>query len=157
MFDMEFKLSGAELVLSRMKAAGHEISYKGGRSALRKSANLIADKARENAQLLDDPETAEQIVKNVAVRWSTKRFKQTGDLAFRVGILGGAGSRQKGKPGPGGETRYWRMLEFGTRKMAAQPFMRPALEQNQQEAADVFIKEAYKAIGRAMKRAAKGK
>jgi hypothetical protein len=41
--------------------------------------------------------------------------------------------------------------------MAAQPFMRPALEQNQQEAADVFIKEAYKAIGRAMKRASKGK
>lgn len=157
MLDVKFKLEGAEALHKRMQAVGHEISYKGGRYALRKAANLIAERVKENALRLDDPATGEKIAANVAVRWSSKQFKQTGDLAFRVGILGGAGSKQKGKPGPGGETRYWRLLEFGTRKMPAQPFMRPALESNQQEAIQEFMKQADKAIDRAVKKAAKGK
>ncbi len=160
MIDMEFKIKGAEAVRAKMESVTHEIAYKGGRFALRKAANLIADRARENALRFDDPDTASNISKNIAVRWSSKRFKSTGDLAFRVGVLGGGGgnlSKKKTSKAPGGDTRYWRLLEFGTQKMPAQPFMRPALERNQTEAAQEFIKYAEKAIERAAKRAGKGK
>lgn len=164
MLETQFKIEGLEAIQARMQNVGHEIRYKGGRYALRKSANLIADKVKENALRIDDPNTAKQIAKNVAVRWSSKRFKQTGDLGFRVGILGGAAPAKAagefsgiGKGNPGGDTFYWRFLEFGTRKIGAQPFMRPALENNQQEVVQEFIKYADKAIDRAVKKAAKGK
>lgn len=159
MFDLQWKLEGGEVLNLRMKEVGHEVSYKGGRFALRKAANLVAGAVKEGALRLDDPKTSEQIAKNVAVRWGSKRFKRTGDLMFRVGILGGAGGNLSKetvtKKSPGGDTRYWRLLEFGTRKMEAKPFMRPAIKQNTNEATQEFIKHAKKAIHRAVKR--KGK
>jgi len=158
MFDITYTLEGVEPLTKAMAEVGHEISYKGGRAALRKAANLIADAVKRSAQRLNDPDTAEQIFENVAVRWSTKKFKRSGDLMFRVGILGGARfSAGKGGANPGGDTWYWRLLEFGTRKMGAHPFMRPALEQNAHAAAAEFIQQAKKAIARAVKKAAKGK
>ena len=184
MFDVEHKIEGVEALSAKLKSVGHEIQYKGGRFALRKSANLVAADARMNALRLDDPETANKIAKNVAVRWGSRRFKRTGDLMFRVGILGGAkpstsraaeysrrrrrkaGVRSladlgelvgKGKGNPGGDTWYWRLLEFGTRKMPAQRFMRPALKENSVSAIREFVKHASKAIDRAVNRAAKGK
>ena len=44
---------------------------------------------------------------------------------MRVGVRGGA------KPVKGNtDTGHWRLLEFGTEKMAAQPFMRQAQSEN---------------------------
>jgi len=37
-----------------------------------------------------------------------------------------------------GQLFYWRFLEFGTSKMAARPFMRPAFEAQKTTAIDVF-------------------
>ncbi len=162
----EFELVGMESLLAKFDSIKQDVKYKGGRAALRKAANLIADKAKQNAQKVDDPETASNISKNVAVRWGGKRFRATGDLNFRVGILGGArqnsrygtrSTKERANSNPGGETFHWRFLEFGTEKMAAQPFLRPALANNTSEAISVFAKEYEKAIDRAIKRAAKGK
>ena len=157
MFDVQHSIKGIEAITKSMEAVGHEISYKGGRSALRKAANLISNAVKANARRLDDPETSEQIEENVAVRWSSKKFKRTGDLMFRVGILGGARPSGNSKGAPGGDTWYWRMLEFGTRKMSASPFMRPALERNTHAATVEFVQQAKKAIDRAVKKAAKEK
>jgi HK97 gp10 family phage protein len=33
---------------------------------------------------------------------------------------------------------YWRFVEFGTRKMAARPFLRPALESRRREAVEAI-------------------
>lgn len=44
---------------------------------------------------------------------------------------------------------YWRHLEFGTAKMAARPFMRPAFEQNKERAKDAIIDRIRKRIERA--------
>ena len=33
---------------------------------------------------------------------------------------------------------YWRFVEFGTRKMAARPFLRPALESRRRQAVDAI-------------------
>jgi HK97 gp10 family phage protein len=182
MFDIESEIEGVEALNAKLNAVSREIQYKGGRLGLRKAAKLVAADVKSNALRLDDPKTAEQIAKNVAVRWSSRRYKRTGDLMFRVGILGGAapvGGREakrsrrrrraagveslaelgelvgKGKDNPGGDTWYWRLLEFGTRKMDAQPFMRKALKNNINAATNEFVRHAKKAVDRAVKKAVK--
>jgi HK97 gp10 family phage protein len=153
-----FSLTGIDPLVGKLEAISYDMKRKGGRTALRKAAQLVADKLKENANRLDDPESKERIADNVALRWSGRTFKATGDLMFRVGILGGAGSKAKAGAYdglPGGDTRHWRLLEFGTANMAAQPFMRKALADNISEATGTFITEYEKAIDRAIKRAAK--
>ena len=154
--DVSFTLTGAEALSARLESLTYETKRKGGRSALRKAAQVIRDRAKEGAARLDDEATGRRIADNVAERWDNRRFKSTGDLAFRVGILKGAkikpGNPDEGESGP---TPHWRLLEFGTEKMQAQPFMRPAMDQTMGEVAAVFIREYNKAIDRALKRAAK--
>lgn len=155
---VDFKLIGMNEVLGRLDSISHDAKYKGGRFALRKAANLVRDKARANAAQLDDPSSDENIAKNIVVRWSGRTFKSTGDLKFRVGVMGGAGGRAKGAAYdslPGKDTRHWRMLEFGTSKMRARPFMRRALSENTSQAIDEFARHFEPAINRAIKRAKK--
>ncbi|ARS51503.1 HK97-gp10 family putative phage morphogenesis protein [Kushneria konosiri] len=153
---ISFEIEGVNSLNAKLEGVTRDIKYKGGRFALRKAAQLVAEQARENASRLDDPETGRKIADNVAVRWSGKTFKQTGDLHFRVGVLGG-GKLRKGNPdtGVGGETPHWRLLELGTEKMPAVPFLRPALAENLQPATNEFVEQYSKAIDRALKRARK--
>lgn len=156
--DVQFSILGLDSLLGKFESISYDLKRKGGRSALRKAAQLIANKAKENASSLDDPQTGRTIAGNIALRWNGKTFKQSGDLAFRVGVLHGA-RLPKGEAntdqGANGPTPHWRLLEFGTQKMRAQPFMRRALADNISEATNTFITEYEKAIDRAIKRAAK--
>lgn len=180
---IEFKLTGIEQLVATLNDVTYETRRKGGRAALRKAAMVVRDAAAANAKRIDDPATAEDISKNIAVRWNGRQFRRTGDPAFRVGVLGGARAtltdaaraksarrRQRlgqkslgelgeiagaGKGNPGGDTYYWRFIEFGTERSRAQPFMRPALENNIDAATNTFIAEYQKALDRAIKRAQK--
>lgn len=152
----EFEIKGLDALLAKLDSVKQDVKYRGGRFALRKAANLVAAKAKEGAARLDDPGTGRKIADNVAVRWNSRRFKNTGDLAFRVGVLHGAKLPKDNRDeGPKGPTPHWRLDEFGTEKMAAQPFMRPALENNIQAATSEFVTEYGKSIDRAIKKAAK--
>jgi HK97 gp10 family phage protein len=153
---LEFSLIGLDSLLGKLDAVAQDVKYKGGRSALRKAAQVVRDAARANALAIDDPETAANISKNIVERWASKRFKQTGDLAFRVGVMGGAGGNKSGAEQsglPGGDTRHWRYVEFGTEDTPANPFFRRALEENIDTATNAFLNAYEKAIDRAIKRA----
>jgi HK97 gp10 family phage protein len=157
---VEFSITGLDSLLGKLEAITYDVKRKGGRAALRKAAQVVRAAAAENAKRIDDPETAAAIHANVALRWSGRLFKRTGDLGFRVGVLGGARipkSKKKGAEpgGPGGDTRYWAFVEFGTSDTAARPFMRTALANNIDLATKTFVTEYEKAIDRAIKRAAK--
>ncbi|PWD85804.1 HK97-gp10 family putative phage morphogenesis protein [Ignatzschineria cameli] len=136
------RITGIKELKEKLKSVSDDMINKGGRSALRSAANVIRKEAKERAERLDDPNTPERIADNVVVRWDRKTFRKTGNPAFKVGILGGAKKDSK-KKGRGGDTFYWRFLEFGTAKMPAKPFMRPAIDTKQKEAIDKFV-EAYK-------------
>lgn len=166
-------MTGLDELVKKLEGLKYDVAKKGGRFALRKAAQVIRDAARANALALDDPESSAVIAKNIFERWSNIYNKRTGDLKFRVGITGGVFGKLKGDEtgvygskftkstrkkgalsgGPGGDTRHWGYLEFGTEKMASRPFLRPAIEANAQKATDVFIREYSKAIDRALKRA----
>jgi HK97 gp10 family phage protein len=154
---VEFNIEGLDSLLAKLATVTQDVRRKGGRSALRKAAKLIADKAKEGAARIDDPETGRSIAANIAIRWDGRRFKRTGDLGFRVGVQHGAVIKTKGNPDPGvnGPTPHFRLIEFGTANMAAQPFLRPALANNISQATSVFVAAYEKAIDAAIKRAAK--
>jgi HK97 gp10 family phage protein len=156
--DVSFKITGLDSLLGKLENLKYETKKKGGRFALRKAAQLVRDAAKQNAQGLDDPETGRAISDNIADRWNSRLNKQTGDLGFRVGVLQGARLPKPGaqvSEGQGAPTPHWRLLEFGTEKMVARPFMRPALANNIGAATDTFVREYEKAIDRAIKRAKK--
>lgn len=151
-------MNGVEELSKKLEGLKYDMIKRGGRFALRKAAQVIRDQAKQNARGIDDPETSASIYKNITERWNGKLASRTGDLAFRVGVLGGARISKKAPKGsepggPGGDTRYWAYVEFGTERAAAHPFMVPAMEQSAQAAADKFIVEYGKALDRALKKA----
>lgn len=166
-------LNGIDELNDKLAGLKYDVQKKGGRFALRKAAQVIRDQARANAVGLNDPETPAAIAKNITEKWSNVYNKRTGDLMFRVGIMGGVFGKLQGettgvygskftkatrKRGainqdlPGGDTRHWGYLEFGTEHMAARPFMRPAMDQSAQAATDKFISTMGPAIDRVLKK-----
>lgn len=160
---VEVQITGLEELRTTLQGVSYDTQRKGGRYALRKAAQVVRDKARQNASAVDDSATPEDISKNIVERWNGRLFKRTGDLGFRIGVLGGAkghaaasGEVQgKGKANPGGDTFYWRFLEFGTEHSAAKPFIRPAIDSTQNEVVSTFVTEFDKHVERAIKRHAK--
>lgn len=157
---IKFDLIGVEAIEAKLKKVAHDVRYKGGRFALRKAAQVVRDDAKARAKRLDDPKTPADISANIVERWSGRQFKRTGDLMFRVGVMGGAGGNKPTEEFaglPGKDTRHWRHIEFGTERAAAKPFMRPALKENIGKATDTFMTEYSKALDRAIRRAERKK
>jgi HK97 gp10 family phage protein len=153
---INFSLTGGDQVAMKLRAVTEDVQLRGGRFALRKAAQFLAEKVRQNSARVDDPSTPSSIPANVDVRWNRKQYEASRRLGFRVGILGGAGGNQPSSElqgNPGGDTRHWRHLEFGTSKMPAQPFFRRALADNSAAVSAVFVNEYGKALSRAIKRA----
>ena len=71
---------------------------------------------------------------------------------MRAGVMGGVPARARReelrKGLPGGDTFYWRFVEFGTKYVAARPFMRPAFDQNTQTATDATAVELSAGLDR---------
>lgn len=155
---IQYSITGADELNAKIKSVTNDLRFKGGRFALRKAANKLREKVEENAKKIDDPETAEEIAKNIAIRWSPKFFKATGDMKFRVGVLGGAGGNLKSNQLdhlPGKDTRHWRHLEFGSEHNRAQPFMRKSLPESINQITNEFVNHYGRSIDRALRRAKK--
>ncbi|MFT7337629.1 MAG: HK97 gp10 family phage protein [Marinobacter maritimus] len=155
---VSFSVDGLEEVLGKFDALEYDIKRQGGRFALRRAAQVLRDQARANASRVDDPATPEDIAANIVERWSGRTFKRSGNMMFRVGVMGGAGGRKSGSEQSslaGGDTRHWRHLEFGTEDTPAQPIFRPVPGQAGQKAMDEFTSQYEKKIDRVLKAAKK--
>jgi len=137
---VEFKLTGMDRAIERMRKLPADLRKKPGRSALGKAARVITKAAKANALRVDDRETGRQIAQNVVQRFRSRYFRATGDLMVSVGVVTERGRIPKGNPDTGakGNTPHWHLLELGTEEMAAQPFLRPAMEQNMTAAIATF-------------------
>lgn len=146
--DIEFKIEGLEPALAAMRAVGPDLRKKGLRAAGTRAMRIVRDAARARAKGLDDPVTASIIWKKIVTRFNGRQSKREGGVVVQVGVAGGAKPKKGDK-----DTGHWRLLEFGTEKMAAQPFMRPAFEPNIGAVTDMFVKEIGPQIDKAAERA----
>lgn len=106
-----------------------------------RGAAALRSQARRNAKAVDDPSTPEAIYKNITSRrWRVKKGKKY--LGASIGVMAGDGK--------GGDTYYWRFLEFGTKKMAAKPFLEPALKQSKEKVLTSIKEGAEKAVADAI-------
>lgn len=175
---VSFKIEGLDDLQGKLRLLNVETGTKGGWFALGKAADVVVLSAKEGALKIDDPKTAENIAKNIVKKRASRGSLGDGVLMWRVGVLGGARSKGreakrararrasagiasleqlgeiagKGKDNPGGDTWYWRFIEFGTEKTRAKPFMRPALESNIDKATRTFVDHYNSAVDRAIKR-----
>lgn len=129
-----FQIQGLEDVQAKLQALGNQKEIKKFvRKASRQAMNIVRDAARNNAKSIDDLVSSEKIHKNITV--SPGKTKDKNSIKMRVGIKGGASYNQYSVSNAGlsgGDTRHWRFIEFGTSKIPAVPFMRPALANNVQ-------------------------
>lgn len=134
----EFKIEGLDQLEAKLKNLKNPKRIKNiARKAARQAMNIVRDSARNNAKLIDDPQTVEKIWKNISVQ--SGKARSTNEVAMRVGIRGGASFSNKNPPQlSGGDTRHWRWIEFGSSHNPAVPFMRPALATNIQPVTNKF-------------------
>lgn len=129
----EFKIEGLDAALRKMRSLAPALKKKALRSAGTKAMRPVRDAARAGAKRLDDPTSASNIAKNIVTRYDGKASKREGGSVTKVGVVGGA------RPAKGrADTGHWRLLEFGTSKMRAQPFMRGALSNNVEKVTQIF-------------------
>ncbi|WP_277977387.1 HK97-gp10 family putative phage morphogenesis protein [Pantoea endophytica] len=150
---VEFSLIGMDDLIAKLDTVSNDLRMKGGRFALRKAGNVIVDKAKANARRIDDPHTGRSIADNIAMRWNGRLFRQTGNIAFRIGVLHGAVIKNHPDKAVNAPTPHWRLIEFGTEKMRAQPMLRPAAETSIDMVVSVFGDQYMKALDRAIARA----
>lgn len=141
----EFKIEGLDKVLAKMREVTAQVTNKAVRGSASKAMRVVRDAARANARRIDDPDSAADIAKNIAV--STKVYPRLGEVRSRVGVRGGARPDSSRNPDPK-NTGHWRFIEFGTSDKPARPFMRPALENNIDKVVTVFVTDLNTNIDR---------
>ena len=140
---MHFNIQGLNGVVGKMRTLGPRLRKKGLRKAARAAMNIVRDAAKANAKAIDDPQTREKVFRNIITQEATKQSRREGGVVMRVGVRGGAGSNQHSidaSGNPGGDTWYWRLLEFGTSTMAARAPMRKAMAAQAMGAYDAFAR-----------------
>lgn len=143
MFDMKWDLRGFDEVTKRMRALPVALRQKAGRSALGSAARVVTNAAKDNAMRVDDEDTGRTIAANIVQRFRSRYFKATGDLMISIGVATEKGRIPPGNPdtGPKGNTPHWHLIELGTEKVSAQPFLRPALTDNMDKVQEVFAQK----------------
>ena len=143
---VEVNIEGLDQVQEKLKRLGNpRLMKNAARRSARKAMAIVRDSARNAAKGIDDPETAEKIWKNIAI--AAGKTRNPSEVVMRVGVRGGASFSNKNPLNtPGGDTRHWRWLEFGSVHNPPTPFMRPALQNNIQAVTNSFAENFNKEI-----------
>ena len=144
----EFELKGLDEAIGKLKQLPNNMRKKVVMGSMRKGAMVVVRAAKLNAKDQDDPKTGRKIANNIQARFASKLYRATGDVAYRVGVASPKGPIPKGNPDEGekGATPHWHLVELGTEKMAADPFMLPALESNVTATTDAVATEMKKRL-----------
>lgn len=131
-----YKLKGADELSRIFKTLPQQLQRQVVIPAAKDAMDIVLKDAIRRAAAIDDPTTATDISKNIALIEDTKYFSETGSTKISVGV-------RKTKRGQrGGNTYYWWWVTLGNSRMRAQPFMQNALSQNQQAVFQEFLSVA---------------
>jgi HK97 gp10 family phage protein len=143
---VEFNIEGLDEVQEKLKRlANPRLMKNAARRSMRRAMAIVRDAARSGAKNIDDPQTAEKIWKNIAI--AAGKTRNPNEVVMRVGVRGGASFSNPNPPKtPGGDTRHFRWLEFGSVHNPPTPFLRPALQNNIQAVTNSFAENFNKEI-----------
>lgn len=126
MADTTVQLTGFKELHDALLKLPDRVAKNALRSAVNAGASVIKKQVRQNA-----PTDTGLLKKNVyqkQIREASGQYQQT----FAVGVRQG---KARNKDGTKKELPYyWRFMEFGTSKMPARPFIRPAFESKKEDA-----------------------
>jgi HK97 gp10 family phage protein len=162
------RIEGLESVLKTLRELPAEVVSKNGgpvRAALRRGAVIIQKQAMANVQeIVDTPNVdgrfvstglAKQSIRIKRVRPLNKQRGEAFIVSVRSQRYPNRTIQRKGRKGADLKTNdVLFMLEAGTERRRAMPWMRPAFEAKKGEALQVFATELPRAIDRAVKKLA---
>jgi HK97 gp10 family phage protein len=149
----DVKVEGVETLVAKLRAITPALRKKALGAALRAGAALVRDDAKRRVPILSEASALRNpyrrpgtVKKAIRVRTSNIA-RRAGDVGVFVNVKPAAGARyrvqttrvlglkfkdrtlvrasRRGAQSPV-DPFYWRFLEFGTRRMAARPFLKPA-------------------------------
>lgn len=132
---MSAEIKGLEDLIASLNALPEKFERKVLRSSVRKGANIIRDKARAYV-----PVDQGELKKSITI--SGAKYRK-GTIAFAI--------RPRKNKKRGITVFYGKFVEFGTSKMAAQPFMRPAYDEAEKEVLDVVISDIKSKLSEVVK------
>ncbi|MFG0454493.1 HK97-gp10 family putative phage morphogenesis protein [Shewanella mangrovisoli] len=148
----DFSIVGLKEVKAKMNKVSQTVLDTGTRSALRKAAGIVKKAAQQNALAVDDPKTGRRIRDNITLQFASRLFQRNGVIMYRVGVATNRGRipTPNADEGARGNTPHWHLVEFGTERAQAQPFMRPALANNINQVINSFTFEFDKELDKAL-------
>jgi HK97 gp10 family phage protein len=136
------QVSGLRELGLQMRALGADMAGKVARQATAAGAGVVRKAARQNAP----KDTGNLQAAIVMKRERQTRLTEEYVVAVRKGKTRDAKAAKRGEGRLGKDAYYARFAEFGTVKAPAQPFMRPALEDNVQAATDAIARRLKQRI-----------
>ena len=146
------KIEGLQKLNNALKQFPLELQKKALRQAVATSSNVIKKEVLARA-----PVRTGKLRDNV-YRAYLKEKSDSGRAVYVVGVrmgrkkryINSAKNRRLNKVGQSyrkdGEAFYWKFLEFGTKTIPAQPFVRPAFDAKKDEAINVIKSSLEKSI-----------
>lgn len=127
------RIEGLAELAKSLRAMPEDLSKNALRAAVRAGAATIREEAKAKVPVATGKLRSAIYLKQI--REASSRLSQV----FFVGVRSGPKRRRNKKTGAiekdySRDAWYWRFVEFGTRFMAARPFMRPAFERRKEAA-----------------------
>ncbi len=139
----EVKIQGLDEVRRRLKALPKNMRNRELGKALRSGGRMIRNDAKSRV-----PTLTGLVLKNIVMRTSSgRRAGRNADVKVRIGVASDRSGRDSGT-----DAFYWIFQEFGTSKMPAHPFLRPAFESNKNEALNAITQSLKKGLIRQAKK-----
>ena len=127
---MSVEIKGLKEIIDKLNTLPPKLENKVVRSAVRKGTNKLRDSARDKVAV-----DTENLKKSIV----TMGYRESGKIAFKVAVR-----RRKAKSAK--SPYYAHFVEFGTSKMPAQPYMRPALDESEEEVLQTTVDDIKKGL-----------
>ncbi|EOL9019483.1 HK97-gp10 family putative phage morphogenesis protein [Cronobacter dublinensis] len=143
MIDINLDFSGLDEIARDLETLSRAENNKVLRDATRAGAEVLREEVIQRA-----PERTGKMKKNVVIL--TQKARRRGEISSGVHIRGvnprTGNSDNTMKASNPRNAFYWRFVELGTVNMPAHPFVRPAFDTRQEQAAQVAMERMNRAI-----------
>ena len=157
------RIDGLDDLLTSLDELPTALRSKALQTGMRRAGNLIRDEARRRVVKSTGYLATQIVVRRMSNKVKRRAGLGVGSEYYTIGVRTGKKvkyadtkrNRRMRRVGKvyeqSGWAYYWRHLEFGTKKMAAKPFLTPAAEARGPEAAQAIINETRAAMDRLLK------